>query len=45
VGDGESEVATGLEVLGDGREQELGSYEPDGAEDGVDRVELLVGGL
>lgn len=45
VGDGEGEHSPGCEALGDGREQELGGDEADGAEDGVDRVELLVGGV
>jgi hypothetical protein len=42
VGTEKGESAAGLEVLGDGREQEFGGDEPDGAEDGVNRVELLV---
>lgn len=45
VGDGEGEHPARREALGDGREQQLGGCETDGAEDGVDRVELLVGGV
>jgi hypothetical protein len=45
VGDGEGEGASGFEVLGDGGEQKLRGDEADRSEDGVDRVEVLVGGL
>ncbi|OKJ87630.1 hypothetical protein AMK31_10720 [Streptomyces sp. TSRI0107] len=43
VGDGEGEHPARREALGDGREQELGGDEADGAEDGVDRVEVASG--